>query len=273
MDPSPFDSHALATAALHLRAAKYFQIASFVMLLYDHALTFSEEVERVWKQRITGASVLFLINRYATPLQFIVVIDAFHDPNWTLNVSITLRLQNKFHANSFIFSRGCILTGPGILYPAAWLSPLVIDCCIFILTLWQTCAYIRRSNGAPIIRVFLRDGTMHFMAVCMANLMNILIYFLIPFEDLKPIGASFSLLLTATLTSRLILNLRSFSTTEFGTTSKGEYQGKSGTQTFMENVVGNLGNDMDIFVDMRSETSAKSNVLPLVDIRSIPRHS
>jgi hypothetical protein len=61
-------------------------------------------VERIWKRQITGAAILFLINRYVTPLQFIIIIDgrifllrfdlllspsilAFNDPRWTKQVS------------------------------------------------------------------------------------------------------------------------------------------------------------------------------------------
>ncbi|KAF9445267.1 hypothetical protein P691DRAFT_735258 [Macrolepiota fuliginosa MF-IS2] len=69
-------------AASHLLAGKYFQLAAFVMLVYDHLLTFGQEVERVWKQRLSAASVLFLVNRYATILQFVALLDAFHNPHW-----------------------------------------------------------------------------------------------------------------------------------------------------------------------------------------------
>lgn len=37
-------------------------------------LTFPQEVERIWKQRFTVASILFLINRYVTILQFIILL-------------------------------------------------------------------------------------------------------------------------------------------------------------------------------------------------------
>ncbi|KAF5321748.1 hypothetical protein D9619_001272 [Psilocybe cf. subviscida] len=80
---SPADLDALTSGAHHLLAAKYFQLAAFVMLIYDHILTFPEEVDRIWKRKISGASILFLINRYVTPLQFIIILDAFHDPRWT----------------------------------------------------------------------------------------------------------------------------------------------------------------------------------------------
>lgn len=33
---------------------------------YEHIITFGEEVRCVWGRRISGASALFLVNRYAT---------------------------------------------------------------------------------------------------------------------------------------------------------------------------------------------------------------
>ncbi|KAF9051461.1 hypothetical protein BJ165DRAFT_889726 [Panaeolus papilionaceus] len=72
-----------SAAAQHLLAGKYFQGASYAMLVYDHLLTLDEEVERIWKQKFSGATILFLLNRYGTLLSFIVVIDAFVDSGWT----------------------------------------------------------------------------------------------------------------------------------------------------------------------------------------------
>ncbi|KAH8829595.1 hypothetical protein DL96DRAFT_1064930 [Flagelloscypha sp. PMI_526] len=73
----------LITAAFHLTAAKYFQLASFIMLVYDHCITFGDEVERIWKRKMTGASILFLINRYGTAIQFAFIVNAFNDPSWS----------------------------------------------------------------------------------------------------------------------------------------------------------------------------------------------
>ncbi|KAJ3490880.1 hypothetical protein NLJ89_g11398 [Agrocybe chaxingu] len=71
-----------AELARHLAAGKYFQLAAFVMLIYDHLLTFADEVERIWKPDFSGATVLFLINRYLTPIQFIIIVTAFQHPGW-----------------------------------------------------------------------------------------------------------------------------------------------------------------------------------------------
>ncbi|RDB19736.1 hypothetical protein Hypma_013174 [Hypsizygus marmoreus] len=87
MDPATPDVHALIEAAQHLNAGKYFQLAAYVVLIFDHILTFSEEVEKIWKRKITGAAILFLINRYGTPLAVIIIIEAYHDPNWTHSVT------------------------------------------------------------------------------------------------------------------------------------------------------------------------------------------
>ncbi|KAF8522545.1 hypothetical protein JB92DRAFT_3094244 [Gautieria morchelliformis] len=77
---------ALATAALHLQAGKMFQLAGFVMMIYDHALTLANEVQYVWKRPLSGATILFALNRYITPLKFIVEVVAFQSPAWTKNV-------------------------------------------------------------------------------------------------------------------------------------------------------------------------------------------
>jgi len=105
--------------------AKYIQLAGFVILLYDHSvlllpfsicswtfsasynlpgrgtsldhyiymiLPFEDQVERIWKQKISGASVLFLIIRYVTPLQLFLTIDGVLGAkawsNWSAEVSI-----------------------------------------------------------------------------------------------------------------------------------------------------------------------------------------
>ncbi|KAA1476597.1 hypothetical protein DENSPDRAFT_933153 [Dentipellis sp. KUC8613] len=41
-----------------------FGLSSLVLLLYDHILTFSDEVELIWRSRWTVSKVIFLLNRY-----------------------------------------------------------------------------------------------------------------------------------------------------------------------------------------------------------------
>lgn len=255
MDPTQ-----LASFAVTLNASKYFQLASFVMLIYDHMLTFDQEIERIWKRPPSGATVLFLINRYLTPLQFIIILNAFHDPQWTqeacsqfvvfegastvaliavCQLLMILRLYALYARSRIVITFlitlwaaqiavsaaglregfpvplppgfiGCIFTGTSKFFPALWVAPLIVDSVIFLMTLLRSKAYTRRSHRTPTLHVFVRDGTVYFLIIFMANLMNTLIYFIAP-DAIKPIGASFSQLITAAMVSRLVLNLRSLS--------------------------------------------------------------
>ncbi|KZS94467.1 hypothetical protein SISNIDRAFT_453387 [Sistotremastrum niveocremeum HHB9708] len=88
-------AEATATALFHLTAARYFQLSAFAMLLYDHMITFSDEVERIWKQPFQFPTLLFALNRYVTPLQRIVIVVAFNDPDWSMEVSIPFLLLSN----------------------------------------------------------------------------------------------------------------------------------------------------------------------------------
>ncbi|KAJ3509553.1 hypothetical protein NLJ89_g5162 [Agrocybe chaxingu] len=277
--PSP---QALVTIANHLRIGKYVQVAGFVVLIYDHILTFPEEVERTWKRKLTPAAFLFYLNRYITPLQYIVVITAFHHPRWIgkvcedfvkfegvmgglmnnlcgdalclactqpFKVKLTTRRfisavmilrvyalygrQNLVlyplsaiwvahiiitaKANSTGFALplppsasfvGCLLTSNSNWYSIVWITPLVLDAAVFLLTVWRIRKYITLTGRkTPMMHIFLRDGILYFFVIFLINLGNALLYFLAP-ESLKPIGAPLSSMMSATMISRLILNLR-----------------------------------------------------------------
>ncbi|CAE6354544.1 unnamed protein product [Rhizoctonia solani] len=66
--------HDLEVAMLHVFASKCLAIAGFCVLCYDHSLTFSDEVESIWRQNRSLVSILFILIRYVTPLVLIVDI-------------------------------------------------------------------------------------------------------------------------------------------------------------------------------------------------------
>ncbi|VDB96530.1 unnamed protein product [Peniophora sp. CBMAI 1063] len=55
----------------------YVSMAGLVMILYDHMLTFADEVELIWKAPRSIARTLFLINRYCVPAMVIGSMHAF----------------------------------------------------------------------------------------------------------------------------------------------------------------------------------------------------
>ncbi|KAH8102082.1 hypothetical protein BXZ70DRAFT_906079 [Cristinia sonorae] len=81
--PPPPDVVALLTkAATHLTAAKYYDIASFTMMVYDIILTFPLEVEKIWSQKFTGVTVLWFLNRWWFLFAVIPTIAGFFDPRF-----------------------------------------------------------------------------------------------------------------------------------------------------------------------------------------------
>ncbi|KAK7048000.1 hypothetical protein R3P38DRAFT_2866841 [Favolaschia claudopus] len=57
--------------------------AAFTILIWDHIDTFTTEVEYIWKRKKGLLVYLFLLNRYLTPLGFIVNLFAYLAPVWT----------------------------------------------------------------------------------------------------------------------------------------------------------------------------------------------
>ncbi|KAF8839976.1 hypothetical protein BDN67DRAFT_969216 [Paxillus ammoniavirescens] len=60
-----------------LRASQYLSAAGLVILLWDHLLTFQDEVQLIWQAKLSVPKVLFLFNRYAVPIAMIVQTQGF----------------------------------------------------------------------------------------------------------------------------------------------------------------------------------------------------
>jgi len=57
--------------------------AGSTLLIWDHIDTFTTEVEYIWNGKKGPLVYLFLLNRYLTPLGFIVNLFAYLSPTWT----------------------------------------------------------------------------------------------------------------------------------------------------------------------------------------------
>ncbi|QRV84000.1 dephospho-CoA kinase [Ceratobasidium sp. AG-Ba] len=74
-DIIPTTLHDMETAAIHGFASNYYTVAGICVLLYDHILTFPDEVQYVWKQKWSVVSTMFVLNRYITP--FVLAVDLY----------------------------------------------------------------------------------------------------------------------------------------------------------------------------------------------------
>ncbi|KAL5498765.1 hypothetical protein ACEPAH_2120 [Sanghuangporus vaninii] len=69
---------------------KYYVLASITLLYFDHIITLPLEVRRIWCARFTGATFLFLLNRYIPFLGYIPVVFGMFNPPWTITYTRTM---------------------------------------------------------------------------------------------------------------------------------------------------------------------------------------
>ncbi|TCD67613.1 hypothetical protein EIP91_012178 [Steccherinum ochraceum] len=62
------------TVAHHEVMVQVMTLVGFVALVYDHLLTFADEIDYIWRARAGLVSLLFLLNRYLVPLVLAVDI-------------------------------------------------------------------------------------------------------------------------------------------------------------------------------------------------------
>ncbi|CAE6338959.1 unnamed protein product, partial [Rhizoctonia solani] len=65
----------LETALFHAHVSRCTSYAGVCLLIYDHFLTFADEVRLVWSRPTNVISIFYLINRYTTPL--ILAVDIY----------------------------------------------------------------------------------------------------------------------------------------------------------------------------------------------------
>ena len=81
-----------------------------VLLFYDYILTLDKEVGLFWKKRISGASLLFLCNRYLTLLtQMFDMVQFTTDMSDEVRVCCTLQVPPPSHPNVTVRLTGYVL--------------------------------------------------------------------------------------------------------------------------------------------------------------------
>ncbi|KAF8509189.1 hypothetical protein JB92DRAFT_545287 [Gautieria morchelliformis] len=76
----------LVTTGQGVLATKYYLCAAFTILLYDHMLSFADEVKYIWARPRELVSGLFLFVRYFTPVVLIIDMLAFFNTNWSIEM-------------------------------------------------------------------------------------------------------------------------------------------------------------------------------------------
>ncbi|CAE6444491.1 unnamed protein product [Rhizoctonia solani] len=136
-------------------AAKYFMLASFIFMVYDHMITLAEEVDRIWQREWTGATWLFALNRYLTELQFIVNLVspmriAFHNPHWTGKACVHTGLDTHLVPDHYLYRCEDFIPFPG----ASTLISITIAEIIMILRTYGTALYQRNKYILGLLAFF-----------------------------------------------------------------------------------------------------------------------
>ncbi|KAJ3515784.1 hypothetical protein NLJ89_g1548 [Agrocybe chaxingu] len=189
----------------------YMGFASFTVLIWDHIDTFVAEVEYIWKGKKGLLVYLFLINRYLTPLGFIVNLFAYLSPVWTpekyvasirVRRSMTVIGINIVALMMFIRIRALYHRQYYVLGVVAFLFLFQVCMNGWLLTRGEAVVHNPGSHIRACTMIF--DPAIAIFAV--TAVLTIMIIAAPP--GLKNITAQLELLLTVAMMSRITLNLK-----------------------------------------------------------------
>ncbi|PLW24091.1 hypothetical protein PCANC_22112 [Puccinia coronata f. sp. avenae] len=108
-------------------------------------------------------------------------------------------------------SRGACIAGGGPgghdWSMAYWVSPIVMDTLMLILTSIRALQYRNKGVNSGVFQTFVKDGILYFVVVFAVNLTNTIFYSL-PSPALQAINSPMSLLMTSIMCSHIVLSLR-----------------------------------------------------------------
>ncbi|KAG0145141.1 hypothetical protein CROQUDRAFT_659087 [Cronartium quercuum f. sp. fusiforme G11] len=108
-------------------------------------------------------------------------------------------------------SRGACIAGGGPgghdWSMAYWVSPIIMDTLMLILTSIRALQYRNRGVRSSVFQTFVRDGILYFAVVFVVNLINTIFYSL-PNQALQAVNSPMSLLMTSIMCSHIVLSLR-----------------------------------------------------------------
>ncbi|KAH9886205.1 hypothetical protein C8Q73DRAFT_669175 [Cubamyces lactineus] len=203
--------------------------AAATWLSYDIILTFSQEVDLVWRAKWSLPKLLFLLVRYYTLLSLLLTLAV----NTNRGVSLESCAQLYFYFSTGITTAslvvsslsvtprppdfplpGCLFTPPKhvTLSKMVWAVAMSVTCVYFLLILYKFARNISlRNTGtsnsvpvwelqriSPVVFAFLRDSAFYFFLVFLGNLLNLIFEFVFAGRALIPMGTA----------SRLSLNTR-----------------------------------------------------------------
>lgn len=132
-------------------------VAGFAVLIYDHMLSFTDEVEYIWKSKKSPVVIMFLMNRYITPI--VLAIDMYDKGGIATYASRQFCVTWYFlEAFWYIISFGITHALVAMRVAAMWGRPRWII--LLLATLWL--AYFCTTLGFLLASLITKAHTVHF---------------------------------------------------------------------------------------------------------------
>ncbi|KAG9105595.1 hypothetical protein FRC07_009159 [Ceratobasidium sp. 392] len=204
--PAAIALHQLEVAAAHGFASKCLSIAGICILIYDHILTFPDEVRFIWKQKWSIVSTIFVLNRYITPLVLAVdVYDKGGLANFLPKSLFQIEFEDTVEYNPFF--RICFAQlSPHIWM--CWLPALIFETFLFVMTLIKAREHSKSNFNTPMLHILYRDGILYYVVICCCSIFNMTVWLVAP-PTLIALSKFFVLAVVPAMGARLVLNLRS----------------------------------------------------------------
>ncbi|PIL33856.1 hypothetical protein GSI_03562 [Ganoderma sinense ZZ0214-1] len=211
-----------------LNATRYMSAAGLIILLYDHLLTFGDEVQYIWSAPATYAKYIFLLNRY-TVLGILIAVA--YEMCGFVGVAFTDAIILKIMAGGFVISFTaqvtsmiytlitllpsiswnsaagmCILTKSSPILIAVWACPMIFE--LFVLCSTALNALDRpRTMDLRFHKALQEDGIQFFVSISTFRILNI-IFAALDRPSLTFLAVFFIWAMTTTILGRLLLHLR-----------------------------------------------------------------
>ncbi|EPS94245.1 hypothetical protein FOMPIDRAFT_1055275 [Fomitopsis schrenkii] len=225
----------IPTFAALLRSAtidNYWLVAAFVAYLYDRCLTVGQEIEHIWRRRLSAASGLYVALQLSTISMFslelvqqLVMLDCnvYSFPESLSTIAITTVYQVMIAVISSLrvyalnppdrvtpFIVLVLSLGPAVYEITVTIA--VADVIVVLVTWRKTYHMVRLSREAgapaPLLALLLRDdsepGTVYFGLITVLNVPALVFFFTGAFDGFGYFSVSF----TSIILSRFLLNIR-----------------------------------------------------------------
>ncbi|KAF8887425.1 hypothetical protein CPB85DRAFT_1335370 [Mucidula mucida] len=90
-------AESLIPALEHMKIVTYFEVASIALLIYEHLLTFDQEIALIWPSKWNVTKILYLLTRYLPMLDAVLVLWRMFLLSYQVFYLITSRQKISLH--------------------------------------------------------------------------------------------------------------------------------------------------------------------------------